>query len=142
MRDNHESSAYWALRIALGVVPIVAGLDKFTNLLVDWERYLSPFAASLLPVAPAVFMRAAGVVEVVVGLGILLGYARVFGWIAMGWLAAIAVDLVTTGHYLDVAARDVVMATAAYALARLAPAHETSRAGAQAGGRSPAGAHA
>ncbi|HET8734628.1 MAG TPA: DoxX family membrane protein, partial [Anaeromyxobacteraceae bacterium] len=126
MQDNHESSAYWALRIALGVVPIVAGLDKFTNLLVDWERYLSPLAARVIPVSPAVFMRAAGVIEVIVGLGILLGYARVFGWIAMAWLAAIAVDLVTTGHFLDVAARDAVMATAAYALARLAPAREAS----------------
>ncbi len=142
MQDNHEASAYWALRIALGVVPVVAGLDKFTNLLADWERYLSPFAASLLPVAPRAFMRAAGVVEVVVGLGILLGYARVFGWIAMAWLAAIAVDLVTTGHFLDVAARDVVMATAAYALARLAPAHEASRTGAREGPGRPAGAHA
>ncbi len=142
MQDNHESSAYWALRIALGVVPIVAGMDKFTNLLADWERYLSPLAARVIPVSPAVFMRAAGVIEVIVGLGILLGYARVFGWIAMAWLAAIAVDLVTTGHFLDVAARDAVMATAAYALARLAPAHEASGAGARQDRTRPAGAHA
>jgi uncharacterized membrane protein YphA (DoxX/SURF4 family) len=142
MQGNHESSAYWALRIALGVVPIVAGMDKFTNLLADWERYLSPLAARVLPVSPAVFMRAAGVIEVIVGAGILLGYARVFGWIAMAWLAAIAVDLVTTGHFLDVAARDAVMATAAYALARLAPAHEASGARARQDRTRPAEAHA
>ena len=142
MQDNHESSAYWALRIALGVVPIVAGMDKFTNLLVDWERYLSPLAARVIPVSPALFMRAAGVIEVIVGAGILLGYARVFGWIAMAWLAAIAVDLVTTGHFLDVAARDAVMATAAYALARLAPAQEASRSLARGGGEHAAGARA
>ena len=148
MQDNHEAqhnreaSAYWALRIALGVVPIVAGLDKFTNLLVDWERYLSPLALRVLPVDPAVFMRAAGVVEVAVGLGILLGYSRVFGWIAMGWLAAIALDLVTTGQYLDVAARDLVMATGAYALARLAPARESSRSDAREDRPRPAGARA
>jgi uncharacterized membrane protein YphA (DoxX/SURF4 family) len=141
MQDRNETNAYWALRIALGVVPIVAGLDKFTNLLVDWERYLSPLATKLLPVGPALFMRAAGVVEVVVGAGILLGYARVFGWIAMAWLAAIALELVTTGHYLDVAARDLVMATGAYALARLAPARETSRANAREDRQKPAGAH-
>ena len=51
----------------------------------------------------------------------------------MAWLAAIALDLVTTGHYLDVAARDLVMATGAYALARLAPGRETSRADVRAG---------
>jgi hypothetical protein len=86
-QDDHEASAYWALPIALGVVPILAGFDKFTNLLVDWERCLSPLAVRLLPVSPAVFMRAAGVIEVVVGAGIPFGYARVFGWIAMTWLA-------------------------------------------------------
>lgn len=148
MQDNHEAqhdhatSAYWALRIALGAVPILAGLDKFTYLLVDWERYLSPLAVKVLPVGPAVFMRAAGVVEVAVGLGILLGYARVFGWVAMAWLAAIALELVTTGHYLDIAARDLVIATGAYALARLAPGQETSRVDSREDRPRSAGAHA
>ncbi len=143
MHDKHETSAYWALRIALGVVPILAGLDKFANLLANWEGYLSPFAVSLLPVSPAVFMRAAGVVEVVVGAGILLGGARWFGWVAAAWLALIAVELVTTGHYLDVAARDLVMATAAGALARLAQAVEAPEASHPSPERPrPAGAHA
>jgi uncharacterized membrane protein YphA (DoxX/SURF4 family) len=124
METTRTQSAYRALRIALGVVPIVAGLDKFTNLLADWEGYLSPLAARLLPFSAGAFMRVAGIVEVVVGLGILLGRARVFGWIAMAWLAAIALNLVSTGHFLDVAARDAVMATAAFALARLAQVHE------------------
>lgn len=118
--------AYWALRVALGVVPIVAGLDKFTNLLANWQGYLSPLAVRLLPIGPAAFMRVAGIVEVVVGAGILLGRARVFGWVAMGWLAAIALELLTTGRFLDVAARDAVMATAAFALARLAEVVERS----------------
>jgi uncharacterized membrane protein YphA (DoxX/SURF4 family) len=124
MQEKHASTAYWALRIAFGVVPIVAGLDKFTNLLTDWDMYLSPLAAQVLPVSPAVFMRAAGVVEVVVGAAILLGHARVFGWVAMAWLAAIAVNLITTGHFLDVAARDAVMSVGAFALAQLAQVHE------------------
>ncbi len=124
MQDKHRTTAYWSLRIALGVVPVLAGLDKFTNLLARWETYLSPAVAGLLPVSPAVFMRAAGVIEVVVGAGILLGRARIFGWIASGWLAAIALELVTTGRFLDVAARDLVLAAAAFALAELAPVHE------------------
>ncbi len=128
MEDRHTSSAYWALRIAFGVVPIAAGLDKFTNLLVDWERYLSPLAARVLPVSGGTFMRLAGVVEVVVGLAILLGRARVFGFVACAWLAAIAVNLLSTGRFLDVAARDVVMAVAAFALGRLAQVVERARA--------------
>ena len=124
MQEKHMNSAHWALRIARGVVPIVAGLDKFTNLLTNWNMYLSPLAVRLLPVSPAVFMRACGVVEVVVGAAILLGHARIFGWVAMGWLAAIAVNLVSTGNFLDVAARDAVMAVAAFALAQLAQVHE------------------
>lgn len=140
--NKRTESAYWALRVAFGVVPIVAGLDKFTNLLANWEAYLSPVAARLLPVSPGLFMHAAGIVEIVVGAAILLGYARWFGWVAMAWLAAIALNLVSSGHYLDVAARDAVMAVGAFALARLAPLHEVA-AVAEAGkqGR-PAQAHA
>lgn len=72
-------------------------------------------------------MRVAGVVEVLVGAAILLGYARVFAWVAAGWLAAIAINLVSMSAFLDVAARDVVMATAAFALARLASVREPAR---------------
>lgn len=125
--ERNAASAYWALRVALGVVPIVAGLDKFTNLLANWERYLSPVFARLIPMSGGAFMRLAGIVEIVVGAAILLGFARVFAWVAMAWLAAIAVNLVSTGAYLDVAARDLVMATAAFALARLARVHEPAR---------------
>jgi uncharacterized membrane protein YphA (DoxX/SURF4 family) len=124
MQDKHMNSAYWALRVAFGVVPIVAGLDKFTNLLTSWDMYLSPLAARVLPVSPAIFMRACGVVEVVVGAAILLGHARVFGWVAMAWLAAIAMNLIASGNFLDVAARDAVMAVGAFALAQLAQVHE------------------
>ena len=124
MQDHRTESAYWALRITFGVIPIVAGLDKFTNLLTSWEAYLSPFAVRLLPVSPHAFMMAVGVVEIVVGIGVLSGRARVFGWIAGAWLLSIAVNLLATGHYLDVAARDVALAVSAFVLAELAPAHE------------------
>ncbi len=126
MNGRQSLVAYWALRIALGVVPIVAGLDKFTNLLTDWPRYLSPLAAGMLPISPEAFMRVAGVVEIAVGALILFGFARVFAWVATVWLALIALELLTTGRFFDVAARDAVMATAAFALARLAEVAERS----------------
>ncbi len=128
--QSRINSAYWSLRIAFGVVPMVAGLDKFTNLLVDWSRYLSPVAAKVLPVSPGAFMRAAGVVEIAVGAAILLGHARIFGFVAAAWLAVIALNLVSTGRFLDVAARDAVLAVAAYALGRVAQAVEGARAAA------------
>jgi len=120
MNGRQATVAYWALRIALGTVPIIAGADKFTNLLTYWPGYVSPFAARLLPMSPGAFMRVAGVIEIAVGAAILLGFARIFAWVAMGWLAAIVLELLTSGRYFDVAARDAVMATAAFALARLA----------------------
>jgi uncharacterized membrane protein YphA (DoxX/SURF4 family) len=128
MQNHRTETAYWALRLTFGIVPIVAGLDKFTNLLANWEGYLSPIAVRLLPVGPHAFMMAVGVVEMVVGVGVLAGRARIFGWIAAGWLLAIAVNLLTTGRFLDVAARDVALAVSAFALARLAPAHEPAAA--------------
>ncbi len=140
MQDHRTENAYWALRLVFGLVPIVAGLDKFTNLLTDWQHYLSPLAVRLLPVSPAAFMGAVGVVEIVVGIGVLAGYARVFGWIAAAWLALIALNLLTTGRVFDVAARDAALAVSAFALARLAPLHE--RAAVRTAPPQPASAHA
>jgi uncharacterized membrane protein YphA (DoxX/SURF4 family) len=124
MEDRNGLSAYRALRLAYGLIPVAAGLDKFTNLLVDWEKYLSPLALRLLPVSPAAFMGAVGIVEIAVGGAILAGFARVAGFVAAGWLLAIALNLVASGAYLDVAAREVGIAVGAYALGRLAQAHE------------------
>jgi uncharacterized membrane protein YphA (DoxX/SURF4 family) len=127
MKDARTSTAYWALRLVFGLVPVAAGLDKFTNLLTDWQSYLSPLAVRMLPVSPGTLMAFVGVVEIAVGIGVLAGWARVFGWVAAGWLLAIAVNLVLGGH-LDVAARDVALAVSAFALATLAPLHERAAA--------------
>ncbi len=140
MQDHRTEQAYWALRLVFGLVPIVAGLDKFTNLLTDWTQYLSPLAVRVLPVSPHAFMGVVGIVEIVVGIGVLSGHARVFGWIAAAWLAAIALNLLTTGKFFDVAARDAALAVSAFALARLAPLHEG--AAVRHAPHEPAGAHA
>lgn len=119
MQDTRIHQAWLSLRTVLGVIPVVAGLDKFTNLLTHWEQYLSPLAISVLPVSGAVFMRVAGIIEIAVGLMILTKWTRVGAYIATSWLVAIALNLLASGHYLDVAARDVAMAVGAFALARL-----------------------
>ncbi len=74
---NGLESAWWALRIGLGLAALLAGLDKFFNILANWEAYLSPVAQQFLPVTPFVFMRAVGVIEMIVGLAILTGWTRI-----------------------------------------------------------------
>lgn len=118
-RDEKLNSAWWGLKIGLGAAAFLAGLDKFFNLLTQWEMYLSPWVERLLPVPPGVFMSFIGVVEMIVGLAILTRWTRLGSYAAMGWLVVIAVNLVSTGMFFDLAVRDLVMAVAAYALARL-----------------------
>ena len=120
--DRGVDSARQALKVAFGVVPFLAGLDKFFNLLTEWPRYLSPAAEAILPVTAQTFMYFAGVVEMVVGLAILTRWTAMGSYVAAAWLVAIAANLVVGGAFLDVAVRDLVMATAAYALARLTEA--------------------
>ena len=119
MHTERLTASWWALRIALGAAAFLAGLDKFFNLLADWTAYLSPAIAHLLPLGPTAFMHVVGVIEIVAGAIILVGYTQLGGYVASAWLLCIAINLVTTGRYFDVAVRDVVMAVAAYTLARL-----------------------
>ncbi len=88
--------------------------------------YLSPLAIEVLPMSGAVFMRAVGVIEMVVGLAILTRWTRLGAYVAGAWLVAIAANLVTTGAYFDVAVRDLLMGLAAYTLARLTEARQTA----------------
>ena|SRR5438093_7069644 len=122
MNTDRLTAAWWALRVGLGAAAFLAGLDKFFNLLADWPSYLSPLAAHALPIGASAFMRIIGVVEMVVGLTILGGLTQLGGYVAAAWLVAIAINLVTTGRYFDVAVRDVEMAIAAFTLARLTEA--------------------
>jgi uncharacterized membrane protein YphA (DoxX/SURF4 family) len=114
MSQNLEHP-YRALRVTYGLVPLLAGLDKFTNLLTDWTHYLSPLVARMLPFSPGIFMRAVGIIEIVVGLLVLGIKPRLGAVIAAIWLVAIAVNLVTLG-YFDIAVRDLAMAVGAYTL--------------------------
>jgi len=107
------------LKLTFGLVPIVAGLDKFTNLLTDWEQYLSPKMAGMLPLQPHAFMMVVGVIEIIAGVIVLLKPA-VGGIIVAAWLTLIALTLIFGGHYFDVAVRDLVMAISAFSMTRLA----------------------
>jgi uncharacterized membrane protein YphA (DoxX/SURF4 family) len=106
------------LQLTFGIVPIVAGLDKFTNLLANWSDYLNNGIKGALPVDALVFMKIVGVIEIVAGIIVLLR-PLIGAWIVMAWLICIALQLLAGGHYLDVAVRDLVMAIGAYTLVQL-----------------------
>lgn len=126
--DRGLNSAWWSLRVGLGLTAFLAGLDKFFNILTKWDAYLSPMAQRVLPLSPRAFMHVAGVIEMIVGVAILTSFPRYGAYVMMVWLLAIAANLVTTGHYFDIAVRDVVMALGAYSLARLSEARERATA--------------
>ncbi|MFN2547839.1 MAG: DoxX family membrane protein [Myxococcales bacterium] len=110
------------LRIVFGVVPIVAGLDKFTNLLTDWTHYLAPAFARMIPFSPHTFMLIVGVIEIVAGIGVLFTpWTRVFAWIVGLWLICISLNLIAAGFF-DIAVRDLVMSITSFCLARLTAA--------------------
>ena len=121
MSENERklNAAFWALRVGLGLGMLAAGLDKFSNLLTTWSMYLSPLAERLLPVSGDTFMRVIGVVEALLGLGILTRFTRPAAYLMTAWLLAIAVNLAITGSFWDLAVRDVEISLAAFALGRL-----------------------
>lgn len=112
-------TVYNLMKLTYGLVPVVAGLDKFTNLLTNWEQYLNPALAQMLPFTPQTFMMIVGVIEIIAGLIVLLKPA-IGGYIVAAWLALIALSLLVSLNYLDVAVRDLVMAVGAYSFAQIA----------------------
>ncbi|MCC6687338.1 MAG: DoxX family membrane protein [Fimbriimonadaceae bacterium] len=118
-QTDASNRAYTLLKYTFGLVPIVAGLDKFTNLLTDWSTYLSPAVKGALPFAPSTFMMIVGAIEITAGILVLSRYTRYAAYIVAAWLALIAANLLMAGRY-DVAVRDLVMAITAIALGELA----------------------
>lgn len=122
--DNHLNLGWWALRIGLGVGPIITGIDKYFNKLADWGMYLSPLATKVVPVSPTTFMHIIGAVEIIAGLIVLSRWTRIGSYIVMFWLLGIAVNLLTTGLFYDLAMRDAEIAIGAFALSQLTTVRE------------------
>jgi uncharacterized membrane protein YphA (DoxX/SURF4 family) len=122
--DERLNRVFWTLRIAFGLTAFIAGLDKFFNLLTNWEQYVSPLLLRTLPLSADALMRAAGVIEMIAGLAVLAGITRLGGYVIAAWLTLIALSLITSGHYFDVAVRDLVMAIGAFTLAEISALRE------------------
>ena len=119
--SNGSLEAFRILRVGFTVAPIVAGLDKFTHLLTDWDKYLPPVVSNTLGIRPHTFMSIVGVIEIIAGV-IVAFKPRFGGYLVAAWLFGIIVNLILVGGYLDVALRDFGLLLAALALARLANA--------------------
>jgi uncharacterized membrane protein len=118
--------AYLLLRTVFTVAPIVFGLDKFANVMTDWEKYLAPWINDLVPGSAHTAMLIVGVIEIVAGLAVAVA-PRFGGYLVAAWLLGIIVDLLSVGGYGDVALRDFGLLVGALALAQLASAHSGVR---------------
>lgn len=125
----HEPTyqAFLLLRTVFTVAPILFGLDKFANVLVDWPGYLAPWIDDIAPGSAQTAMYIVGVIEIVAGVVVLL-MPRFGGWLVAAWLAAIIINLLTIPGYYDVALRDFGLLVAAVALARLSGQYAPGRA--------------
>jgi hypothetical protein len=123
---NPAYQAYLLLRIGFVVAPLLFGLDKFFNILVDWERYLAPVVNNLIPGNAHQAMLAVGAIEIVAGLAVALR-PRLGGYLVAAWLAGIIANLLLLADHYDIALRDFGLLLAALTLARLATAFEPAR---------------
>lgn len=122
--DSRLNVGWWGLRIGLGVGPIITGIDKYFNKLADWGMYLSPLATKVVPVSATTFMHVIGVVEIIAGLVVLSRRTKLGSYVVMLWLIGIAVNLLTTGMFYDLAMRDVEIAIGAFALSQMTAVRE------------------
>jgi hypothetical protein len=124
---HSSQQAYQILHLGLTILPIVAGLDKFFEVLADWDRYLAPLFPQLLSISPETLMSIVGIVEIVAGL-VVFFKPRIGGYLVMLWLWGIILNLLLIPGYYDIALRDFGLSMGALALARLAVAAEATAA--------------
>jgi uncharacterized membrane protein YphA (DoxX/SURF4 family) len=116
--------AYRILQVGFVVAPIAAGIDKFFHFLVNWDGYLAPQVDRLLNGHGHEFMLAVGVIEIIAGIGVAIK-PKIFAYVVSAWLLGIIVNLLMTGHYYDIALRDLGLSIGAFALGRLAMDFDT-----------------
>jgi uncharacterized membrane protein YphA (DoxX/SURF4 family) len=123
LRSDPAYQAFVLLRVVFAVAPILFGLDKFFDVLVDWPQYLAPWIDDIVPGSASTAMHLVGVVEILAGVLVALK-PRYAAYVVAAWLAGIIVDLLTYSGYYDVALRDFGLLVGALALARLAQAYD------------------
>ena len=122
-QNNHVNQVITLLKWTFGLVPIIAGLDKFAHILTDWNKYLADIVTDILPLTAQTFMSAVGVIEIAAGILVLVK-PKIGAIVVSLWLGGIAINLVLTGQYYDVAVRDLVMSLSAFSLFLLLKSRE------------------
>lgn len=115
--------AYRILQAGFVAAPVLAGLDKFFGILVDWEQYLVPFVDNLI--GASTFMAIVGIVEIVAGIGVAVK-PRIFAYVVSAWLGGIIINLLLIPGYYDIALRDLGLALGALALGLLSQEFDRS----------------
>jgi hypothetical protein len=115
--------AYQILHFGFTVAPIVAGVDKFLHLLVDWDKYLPPVVNNMVGGNGHTLMLAVGVIEIVAGIGVFLK-PKIFAYVVAAWLFLIIVNLLLIPGYFDIALRDLGLMLGALALGRLSAVYD------------------
>jgi uncharacterized membrane protein YphA (DoxX/SURF4 family) len=123
LKSDPAYQAFWLLRIGFAAAPILFGLDKFFDVLVNWEIYLAPWINDIVPGSASDAMYAVGVIEIVAGLAVLVK-PRYGAYLVAAWLAGIVVNLLSYSGYYDIALRDFALMLAALTLARLASKYD------------------
>jgi len=124
---DRARQAFRILHLGFVVAPILAGLDKFFDVLVDWDRYLAPVVTDVLPFSAHTIMVAVGVIEIAAGVLVAVR-PRIGGYVVAVWLWGIIVNLLVAGDFYDIALRDFGLSLGALALALLAEAYPTASA--------------
>jgi hypothetical protein len=117
--EDSARQAYRILQFAFTAAPLIAGIDKFFHVLVNWDQYLTPLVPRLLNISAHNFMMAVGVIEIIAGIMVAIR-PRIFAWVVAAWLWGIIINLLTIPGFYDVALRDFGLSLGAVALAKLA----------------------
>jgi hypothetical protein len=126
LRSDPAYQAFMLLRTVFTVAPILFGLDKFANILVEWPGYLAGWINDIVPGTAQQAMYAVGVIEIVAGIAVAV-LPRFGGLLVAAWLAGIIINLLTIPGFYDVALRDFGLLVGAVALARLAVRYAPAR---------------
>ena len=123
LKEDPAYQAFLLLRIGFAVAPILFGLDKFFDVLVNWEIYLAPWINDIVPGSAAHAMYAVGVIEIAAGIAVAVK-PRYGAYLVAAWLGGIIVNLLTLSGYYDIALRDFGLLLGALTLARLASMYD------------------
>ena len=123
LKSDPAYQAFVIMRIAFTVAPILFGLDKFFNVMVDWEQYLAPWINDIIPGSASTAMHLVGAIEIVAGIFVFVK-PRYGAYVVAAWLAGIILNLLTYSGYYDIALRDFGLLLGALTLGRLASVYD------------------